>query len=455
MTHTDDRFFGRAKIGRVLLHIAPPVMLAQLIQAMYNIVDSFFVGMFSNDGLTALSVIYPLQLVVIALAVGTGVGVNTYMARKDAQGERQDAEQAAGTGTLLALLSWAVFAVLAALLMPQYVRTSCRVPAAIEYAKTYGYVNCVGSIGVFLEGVWTKIHQARGNMRRPMLAQIIGAAVNMILDPILIFGAEMGILGAAVATVIGQICAAIIVAPGAVRMPPPLRRLLHYAKRIYFYGYSSILMQLLYTVYILALNMILADFSDAAVTVLGLYYKWQSFFFIPLFGLQTCIVPVLSYNYATGEYDRCRQTMNWSFLISAVFMVLGMVCFIAFPEPLLRVFSDSAEVLAIGRVAFPIIGCGFISAVFGLIMPSFFQALGMGFRSTVLALLRQLFCLVPIFWAFSQIGLNYAWLAFPISETVSGAAGLLLYAGQLRAWRCLELRTEEGRGRKEEGIGKK
>ena len=427
--------FGKERISTVLRKIAPPVMLAQLIQSLYNLVDSFFVGLYSGDGLTALSVIYPLQLVAIALAVGTGVGVNTYMARAYAHGGRKNAESAAGVGMLLSLVSWAVFAAVSALIMPAYVRTSCSVPQAVRYAEIYGYINCVGSIGVFLEGNWTKVHQSRGNMRRPMMAQIAGAVINIIFDPILIFGAGMGVAGAALATVIGQVSAALIVAPRAVCRPPKIAHIWHYVKRIYFFGYSSIFMQLLYTVYILALNMILAGFSDAAVTVLGLYYKWQSLFFVPLFGLQTCIVPVLSYNYAIGQYDRCRQTMRFSFLISATFMVLGMVGFILFPEQLLRVFSDSAEVIAIGKVAFPIIGSGFISAVFGLIMPSFFQALGMGLRSAFLALLRQLICLVPIFWAFSLIGLDYTWLSFPISETVSGAVGLLLYALQLRKWK--------------------
>lgn len=427
--------FGKERISTVLRKIAPPVMLAQLIQSLYNLVDSFFVGLYSGDGLTALSVIYPLQLVAIALAVGTGVGVNTYMARAYAHGEREKAESAAGVGMLLSLVSWVVFAAVSAVIMPAYVRTSCSVPQAVRYAEIYGYINCVGSIGVFLEGNWTKVHQSRGNMRRPMVAQIAGAVINIIFDPILIFGAGMGVAGAALATVIGQVSAALIVAPRAVCRPPKVAHIWHYVKRIYFFGYSSIFMQLLYTVYILALNMILAGFSDAAVTVLGLYYKWQSLFFVPLFGLETCIVPVLSYNYAIGQYDRCRQTMRFSFLISAAFMVLGMVGFILFPEQLLRVFSDSAEVIAIGKVAFPIIGSGFISAVFGLIMPSFFQALGMGLRSAFLALLRQLICLVPIFWAFSLIGLDYTWLSFPISETVSGAAGLLLYALQLRKWK--------------------
>lgn len=306
---------------------------------------------------------------------------------------------------------------------------------AVDYAVTYGNIVTVGRIGVFLEGCWTKVHQARGNMRRPMAALIIGAVLNIILDPLLIFVAGLGIAGAAYATVAGQVCAAVIVGFGAVRKPPSVRRMLHFAKRIYFFGYSSILMQALYTVYILALNIILAGFSDSAVTVLGLYYKLQGFFFIPLFGLQTAIVPVLSYNYAAGEYDRCKQTMNKTYFVPAVFTVLGVIGFVFFPDVLIGLFSDNEEVHEIGRNAFPIIGAGFIPAVFSLVMPTFFQAIGMGIKSTFLSLLRQIFCLVPIFWAFSLIGLNYTWLSFPISETFSGSVGLIMYALQLRKWK--------------------
>ena len=304
---------------------------------------------------------------------------------------------------------------------------------------TYGNIVSIGSIGVFLEGNWTKVHQARGNMRRPMVAQVTGALVNIILDPVFIFGVgfipEMGVAGAALATVLGQISAAVIVAVGGIRRPPALKRMWHYVKRIYFFGYSSIFMQALYTVYILALNIILAGFSDAAVTVLGLYYKLQSFFFIPLFGLQTCIVPVLSFNCARRAYDRCRQTMNVTFLISAGFMLLGVIGFVFFPVPLIRIFSGSDEVIAIGRIAFPLIGSGFVSAVFGLIMPTFFQAIGRGGASVFLSLLRQIVCLVPIFWLLSLIGLNATWFSFPISETVSGVVGLILYFAQLKKWK--------------------
>lgn len=428
-------YYGRERIVKILSRIAPPVMIAQLIQSLYNIVDSFFIGAYSDDALTALSVIYPLQLIIIALAVGTGVGVNTYMARKYAHNSLQDADDAAGTGMILALLSWAVFTAIALPIMRPYVMTSAGADSAVEYAVTYGNIVSVGSIGVFLEGCWTKVHQARGNMRRPMTALIIGAVLNIILDPLLIFGAKLGIAGAAYATVAGQVCAAVIVAFGAVKKPPSIRRMLHFAKRIYFFGYSSILMQALYTVYILALNIILAEFSDSAVTVLGLYYKLQGFFFIPLFGLQTSIVPVLSYNYAAGEYDRCKQTMNVTYLVSALFMVLGVVGFVFFPDILISLFSSNNEVHEIGRIAFPIIGAGFIPAVFSLVMPTFFQAIGMGIKSTFLSLLRQIFCLVPIFWAFSLIGLNYTWLSFPISETLSGSVGLIMYGVQLRKWK--------------------
>lgn len=435
MENEVNDYYGRERIGKILSRIAPPVMIAQLIQSLYNIVDSFFIGAYSDDALTALSVVYPLQLIIIALAVGTGVGVNTYMARKYAHNSPQDADDAAGTGMVLALLSWAVFTAIALPLMRTYVMTSAGADSAVEYAVTYGNIVSVGSIGVFLEGCWEKVHQARGNMRRPMAALIIGAVLNVILDPLLIFGAGLGIAGAAYATVAGQICAAVIVAFGAVKKPPSIRRMLHFAKRIYFFGYSSILMQALYTVYILALNIILAGFSDSAVTVLGLYYKLQSFFFIPLFGLQTSIVPVLSYNYAAGEYGRCKQTMNITYLVSAIFMVLGVVGFVFFPDTLISLFSSNEEVHEIGRVAFPIIGSAFIPAVFSLVMPTFFQAIGMGIKSTFLSLLRQIFCLVPIFWAFSLIGLNYTWLSFPISETISGTVGLIMYAVQLRKWK--------------------
>lgn len=432
-------YYGRERISKILLQIAPPVMLAQLIQALYNIVDSFFVGMYSDDALTALSVIYPLQLILIALAVGTGVGVNTYMARQYAYGHPEEAENAAATGMVLGVVTWALLSAVCTAIMRPFVLLGATAPDAVEYAVTYGNIVTVGSIGLLLEGNWTKVHQARGNMRRPMVAQIVGALTNIVLDPLLIFGIgpfpEMGVAGAALATVIGQCVAAVIVAFGAVYKPPACKKLLHCAGQIYRLGYSSILMQSLFTVYILALNVILAKFSDAAVTVLGLYYKLQSFFFIPLFAMETCIIPILSYNCAARNYDRCKQTVRLALLVSVLFMLLGVVGFVFFPDLLIGLFSSNAQVHEIGKAAFPIIGSSFLPAAAGLMMPHFFQAIGRGVTSSFLAVLRQLIFLVPLFWAFSFVGLQYTWIAFPLAETVSGGVGYILYYLRLRQWK--------------------
>ena len=242
-TEASEDFFGATRISRILFKIAPPVMLALLIQALYNLVDSFFIGQYADEALTALSVIFPIQLIIVALAVGTGVGVNTYMAQKYAQNRQKDAHATAGTGMLLAIFSWAALALIAVLIMRPYVTASSSSPLAIEYGVIYGNIVCVGSLGTFLESCWTKVHQARGNMRLPMLAQIAGAVVNTVLDPILIFGLgpipAMGVAGAAIATIIGQTIAALIVARGGICRPPKPTTMWHYIKRIYRRRYSA------------------------------------------------------------------------------------------------------------------------------------------------------------------------------------------------------------------------
>ena len=233
-----NNYFGTERIGKILLRIAPPVMLAQLIQSLYNIVDSFFVGKYSDDALTALTVVYPLQLIIVALAVGTGVGVNTYMARKYAQEREKEANGTASAGLILALVSWAIFAAVSALIMRPYVMTSAKSPQAIEDAVIYGNIVCIGSLGAFLEGIWSKVHQSRGNMRLPMIAQVAGALTNIALDPLMIFGIgpfpEMGVAGAAYATVLGQVVSAVIVGVKGFRRPPAACDFPHYANRIYF-----------------------------------------------------------------------------------------------------------------------------------------------------------------------------------------------------------------------------
>lgn len=439
-------YYGKEKISKILLQIAPPIMLSYLIQALYNVVDSFFLGKYSGAALNALTVVYPLQLIIIAFAVGTGVGVNTVMAKRYAEGNESLAAKTAGSGFMLSVISWAVFACFSVAILKPFCKFFVTDNQAYNDAVNYGYIVCVGSVFSFLEGNFTKVLQAKGKMTLPMIAQFCGALTNIILDPVLIFGVGFipasGAKGAAIATVIGQAVAAIIVGVKGLRLPPRFKDFKACAKDIYKFGYSSIFMQSLYTVYILGLNAVLTKFSDDAITVLGLYYKLQTFFFIPLFGFEACIVPVLSYNYTQKSYGRCKETMNSAFIVSGAFMLLATVCFVFIPVPMLKIFSHSESVLNIGKVAFPIIGSSFLPATVSLMSPVFFQAIGEGKKSAFLSLLRQIICLMTLFYLFSLIGLNYTWIAFPAAEVISGGVGLVMYLKTLKKWKRAETNAE-------------
>ncbi len=423
-------YFGTEKISRILIKMAPPVMLAQLIQALYNIIDSVFIGKFSDSGLTALSIIYPIQLLMIALAVGTGVGINTVMASKLGLGQKQKANEYAGVGTPLAIVLWVLFAAICYAIMPAFAGMSTNDPLIISDVIAYGRIVCVFSFGLFLESIWTKVLQARGDMKTPMIAQIFGAVTNIILDPLLIFGMfglpKLGISGAAIATVAGQIVAALIVMKKGFCRSPALKKYPHYVAKIFRLGLPNILMQSAYTFYIFGLNLILAGFSDAAVTVLGLYYKWQTFFFIPLGAMQTCIVPVISFNYAAKNIDRCKKTLNISILFGMALMFLGTLCFNIIPEPMLRFFSSDEDVIKIGVTAFRIIGWSFLPLVTSLTYPVLFQAVGKSFKSSLLTVIRTVVLFVPLGYLFSLIGLDYFWLTYPITDLTTTIVGYIL-----------------------------
>ncbi|MDO5406604.1 MAG: MATE family efflux transporter [Eubacteriales bacterium] len=429
--------YKKEKISRILLKLAPPVMLAQLIQALYNIIDSLFISRFSDSGLTALSIIYPLQLLMIALAVGTGVGINTVIAAKLGEGQEKEADEYAGVGMPLAVLLWFLFALISWLIMPAYARMSTESEAVVRDVIVYGRIVCVFSFGLFLESIWTKILQAGGDMKTPMAAQIAGAATNIVIDPLLIFGMfglpRMGIAGAAVATVAGQMVAALIVRKKGFHPSPAKEVYPRYIARIFRLGMPNILMQSAYTFYILGLNLILAGFSDQAVTVLGLYYKWQTFFFIPLNAMQTCIVPVISFNYAARNIDRCKKTLATSIGCGLGFMALGTLCFVSVPEALLRVFSSDAQVIAIGRVGFRIIAVSFLPLVTSLTFPVFFQAVGHSLKSSALTVLRTMVLFVPLGYAFSRWGINWFWLTFPVTEIITSIVGFVFYCQFLEA----------------------
>ncbi len=423
-------YFGTEKVSKILLKLAPPVMLAQLIQSLYNIVDSAFVGRYSDSGLTALSIVFPLQLLMIALASGTGVGINTIMAAKLGMNRPDKANEYAGVGTPLAAVLWVLFAAVCYAIMPAYAKTQTDTPAVIADVIAYGRIVCLFSLGIFLESVWTKILQARGDMKTPMAAQIIGALTNIVLDAVLILGfgpiPALGMVGAAIATVIGQTVAALIVMKKALYRSPALSKYPHYVGRIFKMGAPNMLMQSTYTLYIFGLNMILATFSDAAVTVLGLYYKWQNFFFIPLGAMQTCLVPIISFNYATQKLRRCKSALNTALIYGGVIMVVSMAVFIMFPAPLIQMFSSDPLVSEIGIPAFRIIGLGFIPLVVSLTYPILFQAVGKSGTSTFLTVLRTIVLFVPLAYLFSRFGLQYFWFTYLVTDGITATAGFLL-----------------------------
>ena len=429
MEQTD--LFGTEKISKILLKLAPPVMLAQLIQALYNIIDSLFVGRYSDSGLTALSIIYPLQLLMIALAVGTGVGINTVMAAKLGIGNEKEADEYAGVGTPLAGFMWLLFAVICWFAMPFYAKMSTNSEVIIHDVIVYGRIVCVFSFGLFLESIWTKVLQSCGDMKTPMTAQIIGAITNIVLDPLLIFGMfgfpKMGIAGAAVATVTGQIMAALIVMKKGFRKSPRRQVYPHHIAKIFQLGIPNILMQSAYTFYILGLNLILATFSDQAVTALGLYYKWQTFFFIPLGAMQTCIVPVISYNYAARNIERCKKTLSASIVFGMSLMALGTLCFVCIPSQMLRVFTSDELVIAIGQVGFRFVGISFLPMVTSLIFPVFCQAVGSSLKSSLLTVIRTVVLFVPLAYLFSRFGLNWFWLTYPVTEVITSLTGAYFY----------------------------
>lgn len=426
----ENNYFGNEKISKILFKLAPPVMLAQLIQALYNIVDSLFIGKYSDTGLTALSVVYPLQLLTIALAVGTGVGINTAMSLKSGLGDEKKADEFAGMAMPLALTLWAVFALASYFLMPLYARMQTSTDAVIKDSIAYGRIVCVFGFGLFLESSWTKVLQARGDMKTPMIAQIIGAVINIILDPILIFGKlglpELGIKGAAIATVAGQIAAALVVMKGGFYRSPEIKEYPSYVGSIFHLGVPNMLMKAAYTLYIFGLNVILATFSDAAVTVLGLYYKWQTFFFIPIGAMQTCVVPVIGFNYAAKKIERCKSTLYTAIAFCAALMIVGTLCFEIIPGPMLRVFSSDNQVIKYGITAFRIIGISFVPLAFSLTYPVLFQAVGKSFLSSMLTVVRTVFLFVPLAYVFSRFGLSYFWLTYPVTDTTVGLLGFIL-----------------------------
>ena len=353
------------------------------------------------------------------------------MAAKLGVEDYKSANKYAGVGTPLAVVLWFIFALVCWFIMPFYAKMSTSSSVVIHDVVVYGRIVCVFSFGLFLESIWTKVLQSEGDMKTPMIAQILGAITNIILDPILIFGMfgipEMGIAGAAIAKVVGQVVAGLVVMKKGFRRPPELSVYNLCIGRIFRLGLPNILMQSAYTFYILGLNLILGGFSDEAVTALGLYYKWQTFFFIPLGAMQTCIVPIISYNYASGKLNRCKNTLKTSVLFGLVLMGLGTLCFLILPSQMLSVFTSDAKVIEIGSYGFRFVGVSFLPMVTSLIFPVFFQAIGKSLKSSALTVIRTVVLFVPLGYIFSRFGLNFFWLTFLVTEIITSVVGAVFY----------------------------
>ena len=415
---------GDTPIGRLLLKLSPPVMLALLIQSIYNIVDSCFVAQYSLSGLTALSIIFPIQLLMTALGTGTGTGLNILISRMDGNGDTARQRDVVKSGLYLGIWNFLIFTCIGMLLIGSYYTISSDQAEVRAEGIQYAQIIFLGSFGLFMESNCTKLLQAKGNMVTPMLAQVAGAAINLVFDPIFIFGLfgapELGVAGAAIATIMGQ-WAAMLITLKAVFRTYDVRGTFRFKDCIQIYqsGFPSIIMQSLYTLYIVGLNLILKQFTEDAVTVLGIYYKLQTFFFIPLMGLQQVIVPVISFNYGAHDIKRVNDTLRYSILISCGVMALGTFIFMAFPKELISIFAGSTPILNIGTLALRIISVSFLPASFAMMFTVYFQGNDKGKCSVFITVLRQIILLVPLAWLFHFAGLNYVWLTFPVTESIA------------------------------------
>ena len=418
-------------IPKLLLKMSPPVMLALLIQSIYNIADSFFVAKYSIEGLTALSIIYPIQLLITALATGTGAGVNILISRLDGKGEHKKQQYIIGNGLILNFFHFLLFAIIGSLLINTYFSYSTTNILVKSQGIIYSRIVFIGSLGLFIESICTKVLQARGNMVIPMIAQITGSIINILLDMIFIFGIgpipALGITGAAIATITGQWFAMIItlffvVKKYSIKMYFELNT----CKQIYTNGIGSIITQSLYTLYIVGLNMILMTFTEDAVTVLGIYYKIQSFFFIPLLGFQQVLLPLFSYHYGARESFKNKEILKWSLIFSITIMAIATGIFFVFPKMLIHIFSTKSSIVSIGKYALPVISISFIFAGMTIVITSYLQGITRIKESIFIIVLRQVFLLVPLAWLFHFMGLNAVWWTFPVTEIIASIVEIII-----------------------------
>ena len=430
---------GVMPMGRLILSMSVPMILSMLVQALYNVVDSVFVARYSQDALAALSYAFPAQNLMIGTATGTGVGVNALLSKSLGEKNFDKANKSAANGILLAMFGSVLFFLFGLFFAEPFITFQTKTPSIIAEGRTYLSIVTMLSFGIFGEIMFERLMQSTGKTIYTMFTQGIGAIINIILDPIMIFGLlgcpQMGVAGAAYATVIGQIVAFVL---GIVfnHMYNPEVRL--YAKnfkpdfgiigRIYAVGIPSIIMVGIGSVMTTAMNKILNGFSDVAASVFGVYFKLQSFAFMPVFGLNNGVIPVIAYNYGAQKRKRMLHAVRLGCIIATCFMGIGLLLMQCIPAELFALFDAGEDMLAIGVPALRIISISFVFAGVCIALSSVFQALGKGIYSMCISFARQLVVLVPAAYLLSLSGnVNAVWWSFPIAEIASIAVSLLLF----------------------------
>lgn len=421
---------GVMPVDKLLITMSLPMMISMLVQALYNIVDSIFVSQINEHALRAVSLAFPIQSLMIAVSVGTAVGINAFLSKTLGQKQYDKANIIAVNGIFIEVVSAVVFALVGLFVSRPFFMSQTDIQQVQQYGTTYLTICCCAGVGIFLQTSFERILQSTGKTIYTMITQGIGAVVNLILDPILIFGyfglPEMGVAGAATATVIGQIVAAILAIVFNLKFNKEIhlsfrgfRPNLHLIGQIYKVGAPSIVVQAIGSVMTYGMNLILAAFG-AAQTVFGVYFKLQSFVFMPIFGLNNGMVPIIAYNYGAGHRERVVQTVKSSIKFAVCIMLAGLLAMQLFPAQLLGFFNATEELLVIGVPALRIICLSFCFAGYCIVVGSVFQALGNGVYSMVVSIARQLCVLLPVAYLLSLSGnVNLIWWAFPIAELMS------------------------------------
>lgn len=429
---------GTAKMFPLIVSMALPAMFSMLVQALYNIVDSYFVAQYSTDGLAAVSLAFPIQNLLIAFSIGTSIGAGSLISRRLGEGDRKAADSAAAHSIVLSCLTWLIFVVFGIFGSRPFYEMFESNESIVSMGTEYLSIVSVFSIGAFVQICFEKLFQSTGNMFWPMIIQLVGAVVNIILDPIMIFGwlglPAMGVAGAAWATVIGQVAGA-IVAVVVIKVKDHeiditlkgFRFDKKTVKDIYAVGIPTIVMNSIGTVMTMAMNGILTGFSAAAYTVFGIYFKLQSFVFMPIFGLSSGLMPIMGYNYGARNKKRVISALKIGMVIAVVIDLLGTALFELFPTQLLSIFNATPELYEIGVPALRIIATTFVAAAVGITCSTLFQAVGKGSYSLINSILRQLAILVPAAWLLSRISLTATWFALPISDVVSLVVTVILF----------------------------